>query len=456
MTDETTASPAPFDPISPPQPGGATVSSEISAAEKAVAAIMTGVKNFGVFPPEHASTVNMLQGVLRIIGQFWEKYGSLTFEVEKQSLVHLGKAIYEGPASDDNPAFVLHRAGISRFEFAPGLEERELISFFQLYSHYRVEADEPDDDLVSALWRAGLPHIFYEASYELWSEAETALDYDSLAAVDPAASGAPEVTARPGKGWEPLRLESSGDNYRKVSLALLPTVNDYCSLTSVERESLARMVAEEDQAGGSETAVRLMFMLLNRENEAAVLEAVLGFLQEVYLDFLANHGFQRALFVLDNVRKEAMAARESKPWALAAYQKFYSVVMRPEIIDNMLDAWPRFAELGGAEVKALTTILQQLPGKVGDQLIAKLPKVESPEARELFIDLIVLRARRDRELLAVGLRSEDETLLLGMMAIIKELNDRNLVEQFLTKLRYDSRSRVRQEAMHILASHNIY
>lgn len=431
-------------------------SPEISAAEKAVAAIMTGVKNFGVFPPEHASTLGMLQGVLRTIGQFWEKYGSLTFEVEKQSLAYLGKSIYEGPAADDNPAFVLHRAGISRFEFAPGLEERELVSFFLLYNHYRVEADVPDDDLVSALWRAGLPHIFYEASYELWSEAETAVDYDTLTAVDPAGCEGPEVTARPGKGWESFRLETTGDNYRKVSLALLPSLNDYCSLTQVEQETLARMVEEETPVAGSEVAVRLIFILLDRESEASVHEAALGFLQEVFLDFLANRAFQRAFFVLDHVRKAALAAKESKPWALPAFQKFYGALLRPEIIAGLMDTWPHFNEFGVLEVKALFAILQQFPAQVGGQFVDRLSTVQSPEAQKLFVELIAHHARRDRELLILALPSEVELLVLGMLAIVKELNDRNLVEQLLPKLRYDSRHHVRQEAMHILASHNIY
>lgn len=454
MTEETAATPDASASSSPP--ASLKSSPEIGAAEKAAAAIMTGVKNFGVFPPDHASTLGMLQGVLRTIGQFWEKYGSFTFEVEKQSLSHQGKTIYEGTASDDNPAFVLHRAGISRFEFAPGLDEQELINFFQLYNHYRVEADEPDDDLVSALWRAGLPHIFYEASYELWSESENAVDYDAMAAVDPAGYEGPEVTARPGKGWEALRLESTGDNYRKVSLAFFPSVNAYCSLSYNEQEALLQMVEEDTSAGSGEVAVRLMFILLERESEVVVLEAVLGFLQEVYLDFLANRAFQRAFSVLDRVRNSAVAARESKTWALPAYQKFYSAVLRPEVIDNLVALWPRFAELGVPEVKALVAILQQFPAQVGGQLAARLSTVGSPEAQKIFIDLIVHHARRDRELLTTGLHSQVETLVLGMLALVKELNDRNLVEQLLTKLRYDSRSRIRQEAMHILASHNIY
>lgn len=455
MNDKTTGDAPSGTPAVPPAVTGLK-SPEIIAAEKAVAAIMTGVKNFGVFASEHTSTINMLQGVLRAINQYNEKYGSLIFEVERQSLIFQGKSIYEGPPGDDNPAFALFRAGISRFEFAPGLEEREVVDFFQIYNHYRVVADEPDDDLVSALWRAGLPHIFYEASYELWSESETAVDYDSLSALDPADQSGPEVTPRPGRGWEALRVDSSSDNHRKVSLALLPNLNDFCVLTQAEQEAMTGMVVEDSQAGGSEAAVRLMFILLARENEAPVHEAALGFIQEVYLGFLNGRAFQKAFFILDNIRKEAMAAEATKPWALPAYKKFYGTVLEPEIVDNLVATWPHFAEMGAMEVKALGAILQQLPPKIAGQLVTQIDKVEAPEARKLFGDIIVQHARRDREILAAGLRSELELLVLAMLAIIKELNDRSLVEQYLTKFRYDSRSQVRQEAMRILASHNIY
>jgi hypothetical protein len=455
MNDVTAVDVPPDAPPAVP-PAAGLKSAEILAAEKAVAAIMTGVKNFGVFAPEHASTINMLQGVLRAITQYGEIFGSLIFEVERQSLVFQGKPIYEGPPGDDNPAFVLFRAGISRFEFAPGLEENEVVRFFEIYNHYRVMADEPDDDLVSALWRAGLPHIFYEASYELWSEAETAVDYDALSALAPADSDGPEVTARPGKGWEALRVESSSDNYRKVSLALLPNLNEYCALSQAEQETLLAMVAEDTPAGGSEAAVRLMFMLLARESAAPVHEAALGFLQEVYLNFLANRAFQRAYFILDNIRKEAMVAKESKPWALPAFEKFYGVVLQPEIIDSLVAAWPHFGAMGAMEVKALGAILQQLPAKIAAQLVAQFNKVEIPEAQKLFVEIIVQHARRDREVLAAALHSEVEQLTLAMLAVIRELNDRNLVEQLLPKFRYDSRSQVRQETMRILASHNIY
>lgn len=460
MNDPTTAD-APSDSPAPPTPPALSPAvtlkpPEPGAVEKAVAAIMTGLKNFGALPPEHPRSSMQLQGVLRPLSLFWEKYGTLSFTVEKQGLLFQRKSIYDGPASDDNPAFVLSRAGIGRCEFAPGLEEEELRTFFQLYGQYRVVTDEADDDLASALWRARLPHIVSEASCELWPEEETTLAVEALAAVAPEDQGAPEVTTRPGRGWEALRLDSSGDNYRKVSLALVPNVSASCALTQPEQEALLGLMAEDNQAGDSEAAVRLLFILLGRESEAAVYDAALGFLQEVYLNYLDSEAFQRAFFVLDHIRKEAGVARESKPWALPLYRKFYGAVLRPEIIDKLVATAPRFAELGAMEVKALGAILQQLPAQVAGRLIAQLEQVEVPEARSLFIEIILRHARRDREILVSGLNSEVEQLVLGIISIISEFKDRELVEQLLAKFRYDSRGSIRKESLRILASHNIY
>ncbi len=134
----------------------------------------------------------------------------------------------------------------------------------------------------------------------------------------------------------------------------------------------------------------------------------------------------------------------------------FQSLLQPEIIDNLVATWPHFAEMGALEVKALGAIFQQLPARIAGQLVTELDKIEAPEPRKLFGEIVGLHARSDREVLAAGLHSEVEQVVLTMLAIIKELNDRSLVEQYLTKFRYDSRSHVRQEAMRILASHNIY
>ena len=302
---------------------------DLIAAERAVAAIMTGVKNYPVFPPDHASTIKMIQGVLRTINQFGENYGSLDFEVGRQNLLYNDKSIYEGPASEENPAYVLQRSGISRFEFLPGIVEEELVSFFQVYNHYRVIADEPDDDLVSALWRTELPHIFYEASYELWSDSETALELENLAAVDPN-GWRDEVLKSPGRGWETLRPASDSEDYRRISLALAPDPEELRILSEAEEEKLAEMVREELTGGSSEKAVRLLLILLEWEKDPQAHETVLGYLQETYLDYMLQKSFRRAYFILDNIRLEFPVTREAKPWAVAAYKNFYAAIIKPE------------------------------------------------------------------------------------------------------------------------------
>lgn len=455
MDDLTAAAPPP-NAILATSPSPVVKSPDTAAVEKAVAQFLSGLKNYKSFPPEHPKTVSMLQGVLRVFNQLGEKCGGLIFEVGEQGIVFQGKPICVAPSGDDNPVSVFFRAGISRLGFAPGLEESEVAGFFQIYSRNRVVDEESADDLVSALWRAGFPHILHDDSIELWGEPEAPVDYDAMATLIPDGQDGPEVVPRPGKGWEALRLESDGDNYRKVSLALMSNIPAFCTFTEDERNELAKMVAEDIQTVDSEVAVRLAFMLLARESELPGYEAALGFLQEIYRDFLINRAFQKAFFVLDNVRKEALAAREVKPWALALYQKFYGVILQPEWVDYLLMALPHFSELGGMEIKALGAILKQLPTKVGVQLVVALDGVDDSGAQNLLIEIVAQHARRDREVLAAALSSKVEALVLEMLRIIGELNDRSLVEQFLTSYRYDSRSAVRKESMRILASYNIY
>jgi len=152
---------------------------EQKAAEEAAAAFLMAVKNYGLFPPHHASTVNMLGSLCRTLNLFIKEYGDFRFDIEKKRLVYNDEVIFVEDNPDENPAFIFFRDGIRWLEFIAGLEEREIVSFFQVVNKYKIIADEPEGDLVTDLWSADLPHINYEASDELW-EAEPVLEFSLL------------------------------------------------------------------------------------------------------------------------------------------------------------------------------------------------------------------------------------------------------------------------------------
>ncbi|MEN8143275.1 MAG: hypothetical protein ABFQ82_06720, partial [Thermodesulfobacteriota bacterium] len=139
--------------ISPDDLPDSSNPAEISAAERTVSALVAALRNFGLFPPDHASTINMLAGVHRSVVNFVDQFGDLCFEINKTKFMYDDHVIYDGSANDENPAYVMYRDGLRWLEFAKGVGEDELKTFFQTFHHYREMPDEPEDDLVSALWR---------------------------------------------------------------------------------------------------------------------------------------------------------------------------------------------------------------------------------------------------------------------------------------------------------------
>ena len=149
------------------------------AAQEATLALLLAVKNYGLFPVGHASTVNLLRSLSTNMDAFLERYGVLHLDLEKERIRFDGAVLYEEPNPDRNPAFIFFRDGILWLEFFPGIEDEEVLSFFGIVNRYKQLQDEPEGDLVTELWSAGLEHIDYEASDNLW-EAEPVLEFSLL------------------------------------------------------------------------------------------------------------------------------------------------------------------------------------------------------------------------------------------------------------------------------------
>jgi hypothetical protein len=322
---------------------------ETSAAEKVINIIMAGMKSYPVFPPDHPSTVKLLQGVRQTVARFNEKFGDLCFEVGRQQIYYDGKPIFTGEAGEDNPAQVFYRDGIRWFSFLTGADEAEFASLFKIYNHYRVIPDEPEDDLVTALWRAELPHILYEASYELW-ESEPLTDPSQF---EPAAPGRwggeePEAGAKAcpadARGWEGLRPEAD-EEIQKMSLALTQGDQGLWAFSAEEQNSLKSLIKEGREYDSSEAAIRLMFLVLRNEEEPQIYESILNYLKEEFRSSLSGRNYRRSYFILDNVRKIEELRAAAGPWVVPVHNRFQAEIIRPEILQPLIALWPLLAAL---------------------------------------------------------------------------------------------------------------
>ncbi len=152
---------------------------EQKAAQEVTLAFLMAVKNYGLFPPDHASTINMLNALSATLGGFADRYGSLRINIEKSRVRYEDEVIFEEANPDNNPAFIFFRDGLLWLEFQPGLQPHEVLAFFRIISRFKLSQEEPEGDLVTELWSAELEHINYGASENLW-EAEPILEFSLL------------------------------------------------------------------------------------------------------------------------------------------------------------------------------------------------------------------------------------------------------------------------------------
>lgn len=434
---------------------------EVLAAEKVINIIMAGMKNYPVFPPDHPSTVRLLQGVRQAVARFNDKFGDLCFEVGRQQILYDEKPVFSGESNDDNPAQVFYRDGIRWFSLLNGVAEDEFASLFKIFNHYRVIPDEPEDDLVTALWRSELPHILYEASYELW-DSEPLTDPGQFEPAVPDSSGRgaadPEEKAAPcdARGWEALRSDTDADDYQQMSIAGSNVDHGLWELTAEEQLALARLIKEGQESDSSEAAIRLMFLVLRKEEEPQIYESILNYLKEEFRSSLVSRNYRRSYFILDNVRKLEELRAAGEPWTIPIHNRFQAEIVRPEILQPLIALWPVLAALPAVEIKTIVAVLQLLPTKAGITLAAMIARVDSKHARSLIVEIIASYATRDQQVLEILLGGADEDLAMRMLRIVRDLPDRDTMLRLLDQAVNHPLQKVGSEAGRLLGRQTPY
>ena len=443
MTDSQDSGPGSF--IDPPSVA------EVKAAEGVIAALMAALRNYGLFPPEHTSTANLLESIHKSILNFTGQFEDLGFGIEKTSLIYEEIVVFDGDPSDENPAYVLYRDGIRWIQFADGLEIQELESFFRLFNHYRVMPDEPEDDLVSALWREDLPHILYLASDDLW-DVEPVLDFSVFDLAGQTTGGSEleqemeERESSQGDSWESIRPDKDDAKFKDLSVSRVASGEALWHLDPEEKEILKKDIQECVEQESREDVIGLMLLILNSESEPEFFESIIKYLKEEFRISLINKDFGASFLLLGNMKKIQEAHNGTKEWAHEIFDKFYEDLVKPEVLTTLIPVWHQLSTLDPTVVKNFTRVLRLLPPKAGETFAGMINKVSSPNARSLMIEIIASFATRDMAVLGALLVEPEEDLGLRLVRVIMGLADQDAAIALMRQASSHPRSKVRNEA----------
>jgi hypothetical protein len=203
---------------------------EWQAAEKVLTSLQLARKNYSLYPENHVNCERALEQFWLQLDNYLSSYGNLRFDLAKDKVIFQGEVMLSEPPEEGNLPFTLFRDGIQWLELQRGIDSEEVEQFLQLLNKYRILSDEPEGDLVTALWEARFPHIQYYVADMFWG-AEPEFD----------------LTPSPGAAEEGAEVLEEENEKASKSECFPPIEPAALKMTPEEEAELREMVRMEEK-----------------------------------------------------------------------------------------------------------------------------------------------------------------------------------------------------------------
>ena len=310
-------------------------------------------------------------------------------------------------------------------EFQAGIDLEEVEQFLGILNKYRILTDEPEGDLVTALWEARFPHIQYHVADFFWG-AEEEIDLT-------APTGAEE-------GEESLEEEEE----TTFGSECLPPIDPALLKISPEEEGeLQEMVRWEERRDPiSEYLDVLLDSLLeyrDKENFVSILES----LEEVFKDTLARRNFDSTLMILKSLHHVRKTCAKETTWALPIIDNFSLTASSSQCLQSLQQAW---ADVDAEQIDQIKEILLLLRPEAIHTLGGMLLQTSSLRLQKMLVQVIFALASRDLKPLEAMLGRPEAELVQKLVYVLAHLEGERPT-QLLGKMVRHSSAEVRQEAM---------
>jgi HEAT repeat protein len=408
----------------PDSPG--KVDEEWQVAENVLTSLQLARKNYSLYPEDHINCTRAMERFWQQLETFLQAHGNLRFELEKDRLIFQGEAILTEPPEDGNLPFTLFRDGIQWLEFQDGIEAQEIEDFLRILNKYRLLSDEPEGDLVTALWEAELPHIQHHVAEFFW-------------AAEPEA----EFTIPPAKEDISSVLSEEEEQEASESEAVAPIDPITLELTPEEEAELQEMVRLEEKRDPTADYLNAVLDSLLELREKENFDPILESLEEEFHDSLARRDFEVTLKILKSLHHVRQICESETTWAIPIIDSFFLTASSSQSLRPLQAAW---SEMDAGQIEKMKEILLVLQPEAIHTLGAMLLHTPSLRLQQMLTEVILSLASRDLRPLVAMLDRPEEDLVLKLVQVVGSLGGEKPI-QILSKMVHHSSARVREAAV---------
>ncbi len=408
----------------PSSPGPAD--EEWQAAQKVLTSLQLTRKNYSLYPEDHVNCKRALEQFWLQLETFLQTHGNLRVEIEKDRLTFQGEEILTEPPEDGNLPFTLFRDGIQWLEFQDGTDTKEVEEFLRILNKYRVLTDEPEGDLVTAFWQAGLQHIQVEVADFFWG-AEPEADFEIPPAKEDVDSLLSEEEEQESSEQEPV-------------VSIDPATLE---LTPEEEAELQEMVRLEEKRDPTADYLNALLDSLLELREKENFDPILESLEEEFHDSLARRDFEATLKILKSLHHVRHVCESETTWAIPIIDNFFLTASSSQSLRPLQAAW---SEMDTGQIEKIKEILLALQPEAIHTLGSMLLQTPSLRLQQMLTEVILSLASRDLRPLEAMLDRPEEDLVQKLVLVVSSLGGERPI-QILAKMVHHSSARVRQAAV---------
>jgi len=419
-----------------------TVDPELGSVTQLLKSLDRASKNVRTFGHQNSVAKKFFDQFYTELLNHVERYNALTFIVQREGLFFKDTSVYNSQAgeSSENFAFKLYSDGIRELTFHQGIEQDDVLFFFDALWDTSGTAGNEDDDIVTRLWSRNLPTLSIVTADEVMklSEVDDVLTPQGKAPEEGSLREIlDEANAKNAK-------EGKGDQPRKSRLST--SVMGY-EVTQEEMAALARDIAEESSRDSIIYLLDILTAVLSSERSPELLNKLF----EIY------EGILRSLFqgghwnIVEHVLGLLSEAEAVRPDLTETHknklQSMFDQLGSQELITLMQQY---FNTTEKPRTEGLENVLLMMKPSALPALCTLLGNLEHPAHQGLIANALVELAKDTPDVVVRHLTDRRSTFVRNLLGIITRWNNPKLAESVEKILRYPD-PLIRREVIRTLA-----
>jgi hypothetical protein len=359
--------------MKPPPVPDAAEKAEAASAALVIQALAKADRGFSIYLPNNPLHEKFFADFCKRTEEHLEEFGTLRLDLAYDSILCGGETIYANDELRENLAFRMFADGIRTLRLEDGIEPLELRTLVEILGRQAKEDDE--DDIVTRLWSADLPHVTYV-----------------LAEIPPEQGATPF-----GAGLTGSRAVQEGALKRYATeLAsappaprLPPPSHLIFILTEEEIATLQGLIATDEQRTPLEDMASILEAVIAAERDVAVLEEFLEIVARLCGDLMITGRVDQAVELLSLLARSAVA-----PGLPAGHaEKIGDARSRVVTAEVLAGLSKQLATADGIEREVLRALVAGLGSSAIEPFCRILGDVSGKETRKVLIESLVAVGR---------------------------------------------------------------